>query len=106
LPARNHDEEGGRVAPGLALATLGRVTVLVALGERRSSSSRLQKAGRAPFGMTRPSSASSSSALVGGAAEMASAFSGGGRTGWISASASRWAARRRSSCSSRGCWCC
>jgi Ca2+:H+ antiporter len=70
-----HDEEGEAPWPiGLALATLAGVTVLVALVSEVFVES-VQKAAEA-FGMTQAFVGFIVVALVGGAAEMASAFSG------------------------------
>ena len=76
-----HGEEGQKPWPmGLALGTLAGVTVLVALVSEIFVES-VQKAAEA-FGMTSAFVGFIVVALVGGAAEMGSAFSGARRTGW------------------------
>ena len=82
---------------GLALATLAGVTLLVALVSEIFVES-VQKAAEA-FGMTPAFVGFIVVALVGGAAEMGSAFSARARTGSISVSESPLAAPRRSRCS-------
>ena len=75
MPARAHGEDGEAPWPmGLALATLAGVTVLVALVSEIFVES-VQQAAEA-FGMTPAFVGFIVVALVGGAAEMASAFSG------------------------------
>ena len=87
----------------LALGTLAASPCWWRLSPKSSSSS-VQSAAEA-FGMSPAFVGFVIVALVGGAAEMASAFSGAAKTGSTSASASHWAARRKSRCSSRRCLC-
>jgi Ca2+:H+ antiporter len=76
-----HAEAGEAPWPlGLALATLAGVTVLVALASEVFVESVQQAA--VAFGMTAAFVGFIIVALVGGAAEMASAFSGARKTGW------------------------
>ena len=89
---------------GLALATLAGVTVLVALVSEVFVES-VQKAAEA-FGMTPAFVGFIVVALVGGAAEMASAFSGARKNRLDLSVGIAWAARRKSRSSSRRCWCC
>ena len=88
---------------GLALATLAVVTVVVALVSEIFVES-VQEAAIA-FGMT-PAFVGFVVALVGGAAEMASAFSGARRTGSIWAWELRSGARHKSRSLSRRCSSC
>ena len=89
---------------GLALATLAGVTVLVALVSEVFVES-VQEAAEA-FGMTPAFVGFIVVALVGGAAEMASAFSGARKNRLDLSVGIALGSARRSRCSWRRCWCC
>ena len=100
-----HGEAGEAPWPlRLALATLAGVTILVALVSEVFVESVQQAA--VTFGMTPAFVGFIVVALVGGAAEMASAFSGARKNRLDLSVASRSGAHRRSRSSSRRCWCC
>ena len=91
------------MADGSGLATLAGVTVLVALVSEVFVES-VQKAAEA-FGMSPAFVGFIVVALVGAAAEMASAFSGARKNRLDLSVGIAMAVRRRSPCSSHPCWC-
>ena len=92
------------MAVRLALATLAGVTVLVALVSEVFVES-VQVAAEA-MGMTPAFVGFIVVALVGAAAEMASAFAAARKNRFDMSVSIASAARRRSRCSWRRCWCC
>ena len=105
LRERRHAEADEAPWPiGLALAMLAGVTVLVALVSQVFVES-VQEAAET-FGMTPAFVGFIVVALVAAPRKWHPRFPARARTGSTSASASHWAAPRRSRSSSRRCWCC